>query len=147
MFNKLKWMVLCGSLLAFSACDKEAPAEPAEPTEPAETTGAAAEPAEAPESGASDAPSGDGPVEVAADGTKFDPPVKKDQIPAGAWFCDMGTVHYAQTDAGEKCPLCGMKLVVKKGTHKAEPAADGHGHDHGEGDHDHAHGDGHDHDH
>ena len=51
-------------------------------------------------------------VEVSAAGTEFDPPVEKSQIPAGAWICDMGTVHYARMDdTGEGCPLCGMRLT------------------------------------
>lgn len=129
--------LICVAALLFAACDK-----------PAETTGETAAPqpeatepaGEEPNSDTKEAPA-DGPVEVAAAGTKFDPPVKKDQLPEGAWFCDMGTVHYAQMDKGEKCPTCGMKLVVKKGVHKAE--GDGHdgedGHEHGEGEHDHEH--------
>ena len=71
-------------------------------------------------------------VEVAEEGTEFDPPVEKEQIPEGAWICDMGTVHYAQMSEGDgSCPLCGMDLVHHEETD--------HGHDH---DHDH-----HDHDH
>ena len=55
---------------------------------------------------------GGGMVEVSAEGTEFDPPVEKSQIPTGAWICDMGTVHYARTDdTGEGCPLCGMRLT------------------------------------
>lgn len=56
-------------------------------------------------------PSG-GKVKVAADGTKFDPPVSKDKIPDEAWACVMGgKVHYASTDKGTgKCPVCKMKL-------------------------------------
>ncbi len=51
-------------------------------------------------------------VEVADDGTEFDPPVEKEQIPDGAWICDMRTVHYAQMEEGDaKCPLCNMDLV------------------------------------
>ena len=54
-------------------------------------------------------------VEVPKDGKKFDPPVQKDQIPAGAWYCDMGTVHYARMDKGDgKCPVCHMMLTQKK---------------------------------
>ena len=50
-------------------------------------------------------------VEVAAEGTNFEPPVAKSQIPAGAWYCDMGTVHFARTEEGDgKCPRCSMKL-------------------------------------
>jgi len=86
-------------------------------------------------------------VEVAAAGTKFEPAVKPTQLPEGAWYCDMGTVHYAQMDAGEKCPVCGMKLKVRKGSHAA-PAdekehEDGHDHPHP---HEEAHEHGHDHD-
>ncbi len=53
----------------------------------------------------------DGKIEVTAAGAKIDPPVAKDKIPAGAWYCDMGTVHYARMDKGDgKCPECGMML-------------------------------------
>jgi len=51
------------------------------------------------------------PVEVTAQGTRFDPPVQISQIPDGAWFCDMGTVHYARTEKGDgRCAVCGMRL-------------------------------------
>ena len=54
-------------------------------------------------------------VEVPKAGKKFDPPVSKDKIPAGAWYCDMGTVHYARMDKGDgTCPLCHMKLKHKE---------------------------------
>ena len=54
-------------------------------------------------------------VVVAAAGTKFAPPVKPAQIPAGAWYCDMGTVEFARTEPGDgRCPTCGMKLKQKK---------------------------------
>ncbi len=50
-------------------------------------------------------------VAVTAAGTNFDPAVAKDKIPAGAWYCDMGTVHFARSGQGDgKCPRCGMKL-------------------------------------
>ena len=51
-------------------------------------------------------------MDVSAEGVKFDPPVKPAQLPAGAWYCDMGTVHWAATDRPEdgNCPVCGMKL-------------------------------------
>lgn len=65
-------------------------------------------------------------VEVAADGTEFDPPVEKEQIPEGAWICDMGTVHYAQKEEGDAtCPLCNMDLVAH-----GEADDDSHAHDH-----------------
>ena len=121
------------------ACDKkaeeattEAPtvAEEPKPTEPVKEE-PAAQPAETEK------------VEVAAAGTKFDPAVKPQQLPEGAWFCDMGTVHYAQMDNGEKCPDCGMALKQYKSAdyagHEAEPAPDpGHHHEGGEDGHDHA---------
>lgn len=53
-------------------------------------------------------------VEVSAEGTTFDPPVQPAQIPDGAWYCDMGTVHYASMSQGDgRCPLCHMHLVHK----------------------------------
>lgn len=64
-------------------------------------------------------------VEVAAKGTVFDPPVKPEQIPAGAWYCDMGTVEYASLEKGDgKCPKCGMMLKQKPAV-DGQPAADG----------------------
>lgn len=51
-------------------------------------------------------------VAPTAAGQKLDPAVSKAQIPAGAWFCDMGTVHFARADRGDgTCPVCHMKLV------------------------------------
>src|SRR5690554_680745 len=51
-------------------------------------------------------------VEVAKTGTKFDPPVEREQIPEGAWYCDMGTVHWASMEKPEdgRCPECHMML-------------------------------------
>lgn len=96
-------------------------------------------------------------VEVAKAGQKFDPAIQAEQLPAGAWYCDMGTVHWAATEKpeGGKCPECNMdlkqhdpgKLAEQK--EKAVEAKDDHGHDHAEGEgHDHAHAEGgHDHAH
>ncbi len=54
-----------------------------------------------------------GKVTVSAEGTKFDPPVQKSQVPDGSWICDMGMVHYARSQKGDGiCPLCSMKLVA-----------------------------------
>lgn len=51
------------------------------------------------------------PVAVAAEGSRFDLPVRVDQIPTGVWYCDMGTVHYARPTEGDgRCPVCGMTL-------------------------------------
>lgn len=75
---------------------------------------------------ATEAPSADL-LALAADGSTFDPPVAAERIPEGAWYCDMGTVHYARPDKGDgTCPVCGMNLSQKPGG----------GHDH---DHDHHH--------
>jgi hypothetical protein len=50
-------------------------------------------------------------VAVAAEGSRFDPPVRVEQLPAGVWYCDLGTVHYARPDEGDgRCPVCGMTL-------------------------------------
>lgn len=58
-------------------------------------------------------------VQVAREGTKFDPATKPEQIPDGAWMCEMGgTVHYAAMEQGDgKCPTCGMALKQKGGSH------------------------------
>lgn len=56
-------------------------------------------------------------VQVAKEGTHFDPPVAASDIPEGAWMCDMGSVHYAALDHGTgECPRCGMKLTKKGGS-------------------------------
>jgi hypothetical protein len=53
-------------------------------------------------------------VEVPPAGRQFSPPVRADQLPTGAWYCDMGTVHWAQMNQGNhQCPLCKMDLKHK----------------------------------
>jgi len=55
-------------------------------------------------------------VEVTAEGTELEPPITADRLPAGVWYCDMGTVHYARRTQGDgKCPRCGMTLTQKPG--------------------------------
>ena len=123
--------------LLMVGCEKpaEQPQEPAATATQAEAVVAAPTeaPEKAPESGASL-------VTVTAEGTTFDPPVKAEQIPAGAWYCDMGTVEYASLEKGDgKCPKCGMMLKQKAGGDKPAEGGD-HGHDHDGHDHDgHAH--------
>ena len=52
------------------------------------------------------------PVAVSKTGREFDPPVKVEQIPKQAWYCDMGTVHYARHEKGDgKCTVCEMDLT------------------------------------
>ncbi|MBU0553725.1 hypothetical protein KKF91_01915 [Myxococcota bacterium] len=44
-------------------------------------------------------------------GAEIKPPISKDKIPVGAYYCDMGTVHYARAVKGDgECPLCHMDL-------------------------------------
>jgi len=54
-------------------------------------------------------------VDVPDDGTKYKPSVKAEQIPEGAWHCNMnGKVHYAALNKGDgECPVCGMDLLEK----------------------------------
>ncbi len=74
-------------------------------------TSPSAQTPEAPASAAAKLPM----VEVSKEGTRFDPAVEKEQVPAGAWICDMGTVEYARTEKGDgKCPVCGMMLKEHK---------------------------------
>jgi hypothetical protein len=54
-------------------------------------------------------------AEDLAGGTKHEPPVKPEEVAAGHWYCDMGTVHYSRAEEGDgKCALCGMKLKHKE---------------------------------
>ncbi|MEY3014233.1 MAG: hypothetical protein RIT45_2968 [Pseudomonadota bacterium] len=134
-------------LLTVAGCNKaEAPAAEAPAAAPAAEAAEAAKPA-AP--AAEKAPAAPGKVEVSAEGTNFDPPVQKAQLPEGVWYCDMGTVHYARTTEGDgTCPRCKMKLVhnaaaapkaeaapaageAAPAAGEAAPAAEGHeGHGH-----------------
>lgn len=71
-------------------------------------------------------------VKVTREGSRFDPPVKPEQIPTGVWYCDMGTVEYATLVKGEgDCPVCGMMLKQKKTVGQRQVDSHGHdGHDH-----------------
>lgn len=63
-------------------------------------------------------------VELPPEGRQFTPPIKPEQVPAGAWYCDMGTVEYARPEQGDgQCPVCGMKLKQR-----AEAGHEGHDH-------------------
>lgn len=78
---------------------------------------------------------------IAATGSRFEPPIQIAAVPDNAWYCDMGTVHYAQSQAGDKtCKLCKMKLKHKNGQAAVakQPTA-GHAGHHG-ADHQAAHG-------
>ena len=84
------------------ACEQESPAESATKTAPAQE----ASPPKSPD---------DKGIQVSAEGTKFDPAIASERLPAGVLYCDMaGTVHFATRDAKtEKCPVCGMELTHK----------------------------------
>ena len=128
-------------------CEK-APEEPAAEV-PAEVTAEPAQaPAEPPTAEPTAAPQAAAPVTVTEEGSKFDPAVAVAQLPAGAWYCDMGTVHWAamKAPADGNCPLCGMKLkqldpdkladqegaaVEAKPHDEADHAHDGQDDDHG----------------
>lgn len=123
-----------GLLVAVIAagCTSEPPPAPSQPTEAAEPAepGAPspeAAPAKPVAPATATVPAG-ATATVTAQGTKFEPPITPEQIPPGAWMCEMGTVHYASTDKGDgKCPLCGMALTQKApGAPPATGAPDGH---------------------
>ena len=134
-------------------CDKKESGEHGH--DHADTTGAKDNPTTPPADSTPKAKTGDTKtVEVTAKGQKFDPAIKPEQLPAGAWYCDMGTVHWAATEKpeGGKCPECGMMLKQykpddhAKQKEKAVEADHDHDHEHGEHGHGHDHeGGGHDH--
>lgn len=75
-------------------------------------------------------------IELTEEGSVLDPLATSDQIPVGAWYCDMGgSVHYASLTEGDgSCPVCGM-FLSQKAEPEAEPTeADSmpghHGHEH-----------------
>ena len=65
-------------------------------------------------------------VEVAPTGSEFEPAIEVDRLPPGAWYCDMGTTHYARLEKSEDpCPVCGMTLVEKTVAEPEETEAGG----------------------
>ena len=123
-------------------CDKPAEQPPTEPPPSAEAPAETPPVVEAPaEVGAK--------VELAAAGQKFDPAIQPEQLPDAAWYCDMGTVHWAASDkpADGKCPECAMVLKEYSAAGLAQQkeqaveekphAEDGHEHADGEEDHEH----------
>lgn len=109
-------------LMAFAASCGEEPAEP--PPEPE----AVAEAVEDTVETEVDHPEESSHQVLHPGENRFDPPIEPDQVPDGAWYCDMGTVHYASPEQGDgTCPICGMQLV-QRGT---APTTDhGHGGEH-----------------
>lgn len=93
------WKVLIGAMMVLGllGCD----------------SGAQEKAPEAGEKPAAEAAEG-GKVTVSAKGQEFKPPIKPEELPDGAWYCDMGTVHWAQMEEGDHtCPLCKMQLKQK----------------------------------
>lgn len=144
-----KLILLCMfalTTLSLMACEKPTPATtpetPATPEAPADPQAPAAPAAEKPAEPAKlEVKEG---VAIAMDdlkgGKSLEPAAKLDQIPAGAYFCDMGTAHYARAEEGDgRCPRCGMKLVKKGDGTEAKPAEEGHDHAHGDGEGEHKH--------
>jgi len=125
-------LAVIASVFMLSACEQK-PAETTEPTvEPTTVAQVAPEEAKVEPEKPAEAPAPM--VTVTAEGTTFDPPVKPEQIPAGAWYCDMGTVEFARLEKGDgKCPACGMMLREKTadGAAAGEEKHDDHeGHEH-----------------
>ena len=117
----MKKKILCVLALLWlvSACDPPSRAS-VEASSPTPTTVSAADEARAP--GLAPLPPG---------GEQFDPPIEASAVPQGAWYCAMGTVHYARPEKGDgSCPVCGMSLTQKGATPEGS-LGDGHqGHDH-----------------
>lgn len=114
--------------LLVMACDAgRAHASELESTGPVDFTSALAQQAQAePAEDTHSAESQPSTVEVPEDGTQFDPPVTPEQIPSGAWMCNMmGEVHYASMQPGD-CPICGMHLTQQS---EAEGTGSGVSHD------------------
>lgn len=138
--NKLLTLCMIAlTCLSLMACEKPAtPETPATPEAPATPTAENEKPAEPAKLEVKEG------VAIALDdlkgGKSLEPAAKLDQIPAGAYFCDMGTAHYARAEEGDgRCPRCGMKLVKKADGAEAKPAEEGHDHAHGDGDGEHKH--------
>ena len=93
--DKLMWFAVLGLGFAVAACDKDSGGS--QSSAPAATGAASAQ------------------ADGLGGGTKHDPPIQKDAVATGHWYCDMGTVHYTRPEKGDgKCSLCDMKLHEKK---------------------------------
>lgn len=136
-----KLIILCMfalTTLSLMACEKSSPTAETPATPQAPSTPTAEKPAEPAKLEVKEG------VAIALadlkDGKNLEPAAKLDQIPAGAYFCDMGTAHYARAEEGDgRCPRCGMKLVKKAGGASDKPAEAGHDHAHGDGEGEHKH--------
>ena len=129
MRKTIAWALGLGVVCALG-CESKAPEadvkEAPEATEPAaeNPTAEAGKSARKPAAQAAE-----GKATVSKEGTEFDPPIAKSEVPDGAYYCDMGTVHYARMEEGDgKCPLCGMKLVTGGGSGASAEGHEGHAH-------------------
>ena len=114
-FPKVFTILVVIGVFACGGCGKkdDKAAQAVKNAKPA-TKGEANPAATAPVATTANGAKGDAVASVAAKGTNFDPPIGKDRVPASAWYCDMGTVHYAQMDKGDAiCPRCKMRLLQK----------------------------------
>lgn len=113
----MRTMLMMLALAGLIACGKSAEPVPTTPAATVSAPPAAPAPAAPVVPAAPIAPAAApaaGIVTVAAEGTRFEPAVRVDQVPAGAWYCEMGTVHYARMTEGDAtCGICGMKLKHK----------------------------------
>lgn len=97
------WGIALAAILTLTACKSDPPPAPTEPAKAPTSAPVATAPKTAP-----------GEMKLTPEGQKFDPPIKPEALPDGAWYCDMGTVHYARSEKGDHtCPLCKMKLKEK----------------------------------
>ncbi len=127
--NRILTLFLCSALCVFvCACEsktsQKTTSNDAQASSPTQETGTPLKEAQK-----------ESTIEVSEKGTTFDPPIKIEDVPKGAYYCDMGTVHYARRVKGDgKCALCGMTLKHNmKGGASATTTHEGHAH----GDHAH----------
>ena len=85
--TKILVFLTCVALLVWG-CEKKADA-------PAETAGATAQPAQE----AQEAQPASDKVEVSKEGTEFKPPIAKDKLPAGVFYCDMEVLSVSSQHA------------------------------------------------
>lgn len=122
------------ALTLATACN-EPEAEPSANETTEQEASETAEPTEADDGPALGDQSGEGPVTLSQAGNRFDPPIPKSRVPEGAYYCDMGTVHFAALGQGDgRCPLCQMELQHMGASGEAETAEEHaeHGDEHGD---------------
>ncbi len=113
---KTMFVVLFSLSLFAGACKKQQEAAAPDETTPTAAAQPAPEAKKADEKPAEKKAEKLALVEVTKEGNKLDPAVNPEQVPAGAWYCNMGgKVHYAAMDKGDgHCPVCHMMLSQRK---------------------------------